>query len=524
MARSAAVELIGEFLRSPDLQHRKNAASALAVTATPESLAALTRLAVHDPARAVRRRAEDEIRALPPAASATAADCLRTALNDPQQEKATVGTLGRLRAKGWHGLSPAGSMRRRIRLAARSRFDRASELDVASRFRALVPVLFGTFVAVFALACLVSISVRPPEPFEVVALLFFDGFTGAIIALTVSQSRHPVRLQFDRLAAMAVEAVVAAGAGVMAGVVVFLIAAVATSGPGSQPTAWDLLIVVISTVTLASGVRLGTLWAVGAFRGRRRNRYGQIVAGACFGVLIVTLELAPNETPVKSYAWALLVCTAFALATAFAALEGDAGTHWSTIGRLSRPFVLVAVSAVFVPLVLLLGQAFGSGAMGRLFTPANEARGVPPGTGLERTSIPAESTRGPFDRSFPVNSDHMQVDFVLATRRTVEAEIPEEVKLGRYRLGADHSVYLRRIEPLGALLNRNDDPPTIKSTLDAGTYRIEVRRYLLMGLTLRPADILPSLITRLESSLRHGLRQPVDYEVPTLHLKISEPS
>src|SRR5262245_56552188 len=115
--------IVKEFSDSPSEQHRKNAATALAVLADDEkSLRELFRLALSDKSPDVWGRAENEIADLPKKHLETVLKWLRDELEmgGPNQLSA-YRVLGRLRKAGVPIELPAMSILRRVPIAKRYR-------------------------------------------------------------------------------------------------------------------------------------------------------------------------------------------------------------------------------------------------------------------------------------------------------------------------------------------------------------------------------------------------------------------
>src|SRR5215213_840473 len=95
------LNLVEEFRRSPEIQHRKNAVTALAVIADEEATARLVEVALTDLVPDVRERAEKEILALGPNVRDGVTEIAIRELEQKKKRQATYIMLGRFRSNGW---------------------------------------------------------------------------------------------------------------------------------------------------------------------------------------------------------------------------------------------------------------------------------------------------------------------------------------------------------------------------------------------------------------------------------------
>src|SRR5437764_13763803 len=119
MARSPFL-IVKEFALSPSDQHRRNAATALAVLAAEDqSLRELFRLALMDKSAEVLERAEAEIAALPKERLDKVLAWLREEVSGGNYQLNAYRMLGRLRQNGIHTSAPPINLIRRVLLAKR---------------------------------------------------------------------------------------------------------------------------------------------------------------------------------------------------------------------------------------------------------------------------------------------------------------------------------------------------------------------------------------------------------------------
>src|SRR5262249_1914577 len=113
-----ALSITREYLRSPDPQIKKNAATALAAIGSRDSIENLIRLALTEPDPKVQTHAEEELSDLKGSRMGRAQAILESSLLDEELSRESFALLGRLRLKGALGPAEARRLSIRLRLAA----------------------------------------------------------------------------------------------------------------------------------------------------------------------------------------------------------------------------------------------------------------------------------------------------------------------------------------------------------------------------------------------------------------------
>jgi len=470
----AALDIVDEYLMSPNPQVRKNALTALAVLDTPESLRRLLQTALLEPRSDVRDHAESEISRLGSPAHMMLTEFLDKALDDRATRAEAYRMIGRLASRGMDiRLAPPLAARfwmpTRVALAFLDSVTTNPWREWAFWRRPLWPSILAGVVASISWQQFVAAytrlsSDRGLSPQFAVNSFLYSVVLSALLSCATTVWTLPISQRFDRLAGVLVDLVLVYLLGLVLSMIYFsawsLLSDVSRVSMGRASSA-----AFVSPLFLVS-VRLGTLCGIDISRDRSWNRWAQIALGGCAGILVLSLLTAlytsPDPegwSPLSQFiaaTWFVLVPTAFALASAFASIDMIAPVLVPVLPRRVAVACLTIPAATAVLAVSLLVYSI-------LHRGKNHVTTIGPG---ERPVVRASSTsaNGPANKSFPIFAlpttvglelqDRMHVYAVLETNRPVP------------------NLHIFLIEGADVLLDKSE----INIDLPAGVYLIALSR------------------------------------------------
>jgi len=458
-----SLEIIEEFLRSPDPQLRKNGLTALSVIGRTDTIDRLVEASFADTDPMVRARAESEMAHLQGDAASCAAEAIVRHLADPRREMAAYGLLSRLVRTGWVPAIPGSWWQRAGRAL---RLVRSSPWLSAAKVRAIVVGLFGG--ACFSLvvwAFAVAASRLWPAVDEALAMTLLALLLGAFVAALVFARHVPLHEQADTAAAAAVGLLQTAVITAVVGLVLLLLVVVNTSPSGDVLVSWFK--VLGTAVAAAVAARFGADLAGGQFHGPWR-RLAMAGTGSVLGAAVTIVGLLmsgatsgdPYVAEGPNMYFLPIVISAAVIACAVAAFE-------------SRP-----------PVTLPFGR--GVANIGLTIVGLSVAVGL--ALAVRGVQVPTEdfvkdATRiesAPRDRSV-----QQRIESALASHARIvfTVDFDQPVRISTENPG-DKDLELQLFDAgTGGLVQRVDDPdpPKFTGTLEKGTYLVEVGRYNTFG-------------------------------------------
>lgn len=453
--------MIVEYLRSPDMQVRKNALTALSVLGTDRSVEAIIKLAMDDRhPEDVRERAEKELVRLQESGQKHAAAAIQKQMNgDPKTALRAYLLAGRIQSRGVPIGPPELSWTRRVQLAFQSHFH--LKIPVLDRLRLVVPALLGGLAGalLFASVLFLTRAIRVDYD-DSVTILFYLVLSGTLFAMAAGATSAifatPVPQQVDRFATLIVEPLLAALGSlalVMAGLLFWLF----TSVTGRQATLGADIVLLLELALVAACVRVATIIAHGVVRGRWRNTLIQTAAGASFGIMILTLIpiflTDPDMSMRAKDIWYFAVPACFGLACAFARIDNPASPQGPRPGWIET-FLTMSLGAVLVGVLLLAGWVGMS----------ERGRGNSEGIVYKAPRFAQAST--PVDTQFVVGRIPRRIKISLQRPASFGVAVRGDIP------GTDRDV---RVAILNTPYER-DDPPTLVGELAKGEYMLSITK------------------------------------------------
>jgi hypothetical protein len=360
--RASALDLIQEALRHSDPQVRSNAATALGVLATPESIRELLILALEDSDAGVRTRAEQEIARLAAHHQVVIVEQLEM-LFDGKGSREAYALAGRLAAtRSSQFAPPRGGWLRRLRLALSHYFLLWGGATAFERFSLIWRSLWGATNGFLAFTLFLIIATRRvPATRDVLPLYFLTLLLASVLTFAAAMRSTPIWLYPDRAAASLLETIAALVAGGFVGVAATAAMAAAASGSGGTP--WVLLL--MASAGAVVGTRIGTLAAGGTSRTEWIEARAREFAGAAFGILVVTAVIALVS---QDYAGTGTILVEFAAATV------GLSTAYAAADLRRSPPVAVTRFARIATMLVVIALSVSAIASGRRLRTAEEAR------------------------------------------------------------------------------------------------------------------------------------------------------
>jgi hypothetical protein len=334
---SLTLSIMEEFLRSGEVQSRKNALTALSVIETDESAELIAETAITDPDAGVRKAAERELTALGERLPQNAISVLTKAIvgSDLQQQQRAYGILGQLRSKGVElpsTLVPRGS---RMRLATSMNSShypvRTWSLRLRSWKAGLLWTLLGSIFFIFYVLAVFNLTGWDWLNFAITFLVIL--FIGTFQAVIATQYTTPINLQLNRLSALLVEVLISSLC-VLLGFLILLILAGFIVPNFVYERANSFLIFLPLFSLLAGAVRAGTILGFGRFKAlklfkaKTRNWLAEVTLGVIVGALMIIIIyiifMATSSVDRTFTALCLgLLAGVIGLASAFAKIDNE---------------------------------------------------------------------------------------------------------------------------------------------------------------------------------------------------------
>jgi hypothetical protein len=383
------LNVVEEYLRSPEVQHRKNAVTAFAIMADEQASAMLVDIALTDTEPGVRQRAEEELLAVAPAQQKEVIETTKRRLDDPKKRQAAYLFLGRLRSNGWNVSLNRWPLLMWLRLTWGLNLHLYPVRNWRFRTRAWKYGLLGAAAGVAFMGMVFLRSWQLQDYGGFILYSFLLVILSPVIAAAATQRTTPIGLYADRLLGFVTEVLATFLFAFMCLGVVLIPYTVFISSIAPHDEDWLFLSPLIIPAFLAV-VRIGTIFGYGRFVNRRWNWFAQIVMGVAIGTLALTTlnligwTLGMPESFMAGL-WVLLVTTSFIAANAFAGIDNQTSPIRSVVGRLGT----VACILILVPFIGIVGTVL---VMGRAAYSDHSQRGPTLNTVFEKiTGTPAPS-------------------------------------------------------------------------------------------------------------------------------------
>lgn len=316
----------------------------------------LTSIALDDSDPDVRTFAEKKIASLRQDYGAIAIQPLMKELESPVKQSQAYALLGRLRNAGLKFKLPRMRLLSRIHLAKSASTEFYPHRNVHFWLRAWrsVGASVGLSTAFLALFCAGFLNARL-EPWSIVGYAILGGLLGLLLSSLATIFTSPAGLQADPAAAMLLDmSVVVASVFALTAVTVLLHSA--ASGAHDNPTEIpDDLVLLVATALTAIAVRAGTQAAFGVVRMPKLNWVLQTLTGGLGGIAvfeIVLISTRRSATDLLAASWTMLASVTFALAAAYAGIDGQSALRPVTKGWGRVPGFLLAAVGALIYLVL----------------------------------------------------------------------------------------------------------------------------------------------------------------------------
>jgi hypothetical protein len=361
------LNLVEEFRRSPEIQHRKNAVTALAVIADQEATARLVEVALTDLVPDVRERAEKEILALGPNVRDGVTEIAIRELEQKKKRQAAYIMLGRFRSNGWEIPFSRTPFLTWLRLSLGLNGQLYPLRNMKFRTRSWKHGLLGGVVAVAFLSIVFFRSWQLKDYGGFTAISVFLAFCSPLLAILATQRTSPIGLYAHHLLGFLTETVTTLFFASLCFIGLLLLYFFLSRGYIGSDW-WVLLMPLIMGVFVAI-VRGGTIIAYGRFNNRMWNWWTQVVIGVATGTLLLTIInfIAWGTSTDFSYdtlsrvigvMWIVLFPTSIITANAFAAIDNEISPIRPIIGRLGTALcILILIPFLAVTtLVFKLGK------------------------------------------------------------------------------------------------------------------------------------------------------------------------
>lgn len=351
--RANPLDIVEEYLRSPDPQVRRNAVTALAAIESDESLRKLATASLDNADSETQQRAVDEILNLRPDVAARTVKYFEDALGDKKKAVLAYAMLGRLRTNGVSAAAAGEPLFRRLYLAARVKRTPRRIRQWRFRLRAFFPTLLGWILGVVILVILTWAMHRNSiaDDGNTTAFLIVSGLVSCVLGLLVSQHESAFELQPSTVLAIVVEVgyslLSCLGLSLLVSLL-YLLFALTDRDPDVATMVGKFL---VKVVALVIAIRLGTLAVFGIFSRRITNGLAELIVGACAGTILLTTIPILSRTVDDDYSngtWIMLIPVCFAVALSFARSDAVCPKFWPIMGRLAPPLSLATVAIVAI--------------------------------------------------------------------------------------------------------------------------------------------------------------------------------
>jgi hypothetical protein len=361
------LSVVEEYLRSPEVQHRKNAVTAFAILADEKATAKLIDTALMDAEPGVRQRAEQEILSFGPTEQDRVVKTVKVGLEDPRKRQAAFLLLGRLRSNGWKMSLSRWSLLIWLRLTWRLNLQLYPVRNWRFRTRAWKYGLLGAAAAAVIMGPIFLRSWKLDDYRGFIGYGLGLAFLSPVIAVFATQRTTPIGLYADALLGFFAEILATFLFAFLGfGIVIMLYILYASPYAILEYEKWFLLTPLIIPAFIAL-VRAGTIFGYGRFVNRRWNWFTQIAMGVATGTLGLTfinfiawILDEYNEALMSTIGswWIFLFVTSFITANAFAGIDNQNSPIRPIFGRLGT-IVCILVLIPFIAIVgtvLILGR------------------------------------------------------------------------------------------------------------------------------------------------------------------------
>lgn len=499
--------VVDEYCQDPDPQVRRNAAVALGVLDSDESIKRLVEIAVGDHDATVREKASEVIKSSPEKAAA-AEQKLQDLLGDDLTFVEVYNLLGQVRRT--LGINPlfGFSWRKRMRLAYRERL----KLRAGRRRVRWWPIGTGVLGGLIgAVATIIHLSFAQDLDLSTgvtLALIFIGPILGGILAFATAQMIEPATRCMDRLMSLILDHVLIVVSGGVISVVIGGLVAVFQIEPTRRLVIWTVAAVTI----VAAIVRLGTILAFGAYPRSSIRLMAAVVSGATMGIAgagIIWFVSAPtvhdgSSGDINTIALFLLP-VAWGLGLTFATIDRKMPPLFPRFGEW--------FGAAMGVLLLLLAVIVNLNPVERFFSINGKdvievaKRGTNPAERKAADKNPQYTEQARLPATFSFNLPERQ-DFIALVVDGVSPDSSYQVD-GSSASASDQQ-YLDLVLDLyrgQEVIAQQDDPPFIHQELDAGLYRLLISRYgehtwdPTSGYQCEITTLFPALVQRISPTL-----------------------
>lgn len=497
------LSIVDEFLRSPDVQVRKNALTALAVIGNDESISRLLDVALTDELKEVRTRAEEELLSLQDESLTCLTRLFRMVLADKERRRPAYALLGRLRGRGFTVPVPSLTMMQRLQLtAAITAFiypSRGWQFHPRSFLSALGGGVLGSLLFIVFLTIFATTGTGAEFDAGFRGGLFFNALLlSPLMAVFATQRSVPINFHYDRFVATIIELIWIAVFGCILYPVLVVLALLSGEASTDWPTG-QIMVSLIQLLLFLTTVRAGTLIASGIFAKRRANLYAEVAVGTAFSIVAITavdlLFFRVMDTAFISSEWVLYMPLSLGIAAAFARIDEEFVPLKPVMGRAGPVLSVIFLGVLAVWAIVLLIP-------------------IPRAVVLHRDNILQAASGKTVQHVWHLRKTptfiYFHVDFKqnisvqLVSR--LEKEQPQHQQEQSYPEGQLPQVHELYLYEANRLIAEGDHREGIETELDPGDYRLETYLYSTKPDKLTPENTLPELLFGFARSL--GLDAP----------------